>query len=434
MGGAVGSGQLFGSELERRRRAVELVVDAGQRPCDVAEELGRSREWVHKWLRRFREEGAAGLMDRPRAPKRPPNGIGEATVAEVLRIRKELEDDVVASVGAMSILATMEREGWEPIPSVASIERILHQAGKTRPYRRHQRSGARLPLPEEIKPGAWQQIDWVQDRWLQGGIRFNSIQAVDVASWAMESDQYLTRHIGNAGEFTLDKAWPMLSIPLTMGVDNAFVHTTHPNNPFTLFARLCLFFGVEVLVAPPGGLGWTNHVESINNTWQQRTIRASHFNSLEELKTGSAKACHWLNHYRPVHDPAVYGSRYPIEVIARHADQLRWPPQMSLQDHKDRKGNVHIPLAAGRITYIRHANEQRTIEIAKSAWTLPPAVPIGGLVIATIATDEHTLSLRHQGELVAAFAYPITHPIVEPYYPPANHGLLDHPETTIAGS
>lgn len=417
------------SERKRRRRAVKMVTDWGQRPSDVAEELGRSRQWVHKWLRRFGEEGEAGLEDRSRAPRRPPKGIEEATVAEVLRIRGELESDPVASVGAVSIQAAMEREGWEPIPSVASIQRILHQAGKTRHYRRHQRSGVKLPLPEVTKPGVWQQTDWVQDRWLEGGIRFNSIQAVDVASWAMESHQYLTRHIANAGEFIVEKAWPVLSIPQTMGVDNAFVGTTHPNNPFTLFARLCLFFGTEVLVAPPGGLGWTNHVESANNIWQQRTIGARHFRSLEELNAGSAEACHWLNHYRPIHDPAVYGTRYPIEVIARHADQLRWPPQFRLQDHKDRQGNIHIPLAAGRITYIRHASDQRTIKVANVAWTLPQIVPIGGLVIATIATDEHTLTLRHHGEEVAVFPYPITHPIVEPYYPPADHGLLDNSST-----
>jgi len=424
----VESGRSFESELDRRLEAVRLVVSGFER-TEVARRLGRSREWVHKWVRRYFVEGDAGLVDRSRAPHRRGETISDDTTAEVLRIRAELEGNPVASIGAESIQATMERGGWEPIPSVASIERILHRGGVTRPYRRRQRSGIKLPLPIVTRPGIWQQIDWVQDRWLQGGIRFNSIQAGCVGSDALASEQYPTRTVRNASEFTLEKAWPILSIPYSMGVDNAFVKTTHPNNPFTLFVRLCLYFGVEVLVAPPGGLGWTNHIEAVNNLWQARTIRARHFANFEELRAGSSEACHWLNHYRPVHDPAIYGTRYPIEVIANHADQLRWPPAVTLNDHRDRNNRIHLPLAAGRVTYIRHASEHRTIKLANVAWTLPDTVPTGALIIATITTDTHRLTLRHQSEIIATHRYPITHPTIDPHYPPSDHGLLDQTST-----
>jgi hypothetical protein len=161
----------------------------------------------------------------------------------VLGVRAELEADPVASIGAESILATMERRGFEPLPSVASIERTLSQAGVTRPYQRHQRSGNKLPIPKVTSPGIWQQADWIQDRWLEGGIRFNSIQAGCVGSGAIASAQYLTRTIRDASAFMLENAWPTLSIPQAISVDNAFVSTTHPHNPFTIFVRLCLFFG-----------------------------------------------------------------------------------------------------------------------------------------------------------------------------------------------
>lgn len=413
------------SEVERRRRAVELVVDEGMSLSSASDALGRSRQWVHKWVSRFREEGESGLEDRSRAPKNPPAGVDETTLAVVLRIRAELEANPVASIGAESIQATMERQGWEPIPSVPSIERILRRAGVTRPYRQRHRSGIRLPIPVVTRPGIWQQVDWIQDRWLEGGIRFNSIQAGCVGSDGIASEQYVTRTVANASEFLLGNAWPTLSIPYAIGVDNAFVKTTHPNNPYTVFVRLCLYFGVEVVVAPPGGLGWTNHVEAVNNLWQARTIRARRFSSLEELRAGSAEACHWLNHYRPVHDPATHGTRYPIDLIAAHHNQLRWPPTITLDDHRTHKGQIHIPLAAGRITYIRHATDQRTIEIANVAWTLPYIVPVGGLVIATITTQDAALTLRHRNEVIATHPYPITHPIVTPYHPPNHHGLLD---------
>lgn len=417
----------FSSEFARRREAVRLV-GSGTKKSEVARRLGRSREWVHKWVNRFAAEGEAGLWDRSRAP-RSSSRIDDVVVAEVLKVRSELEADPVASIGADSIQATLERRGFVPAPSVASIERILNQAGVTRPYRRHRRSGIKLPIPQVSSPGIWQQVDWIQDRWLEGGIRFNSIQAGCVGSGAIASAQYLTRTVRDASEFLLENAWPTLSIPQAISVDNAFVGTTHRHNPFTTFVRLCLFFGAEVIVSPPGGLGWTNHIEAVNNLWQARTIRARHFFSLEQLRAGSVEACHWLNHYRPLHDPTVHGTRYPINVIANHAHQLRWPPTISLQDHQDRKGNLRLPLATGRITYIRHVNEQHTIRIANAVWTLPQTIPQGALTIATITTHNQTLTIRHQGETIATHPYPITHPTIDPHYPPSNHGLLDQVST-----
>lgn len=159
----------------------------------------------------------------------------------------------------------MEREGFASIPSVATIERILHTAGVTRPVNKRRRTGVPLPLPIVTTPGVWQQADWVQDRYLEGGIKFHSLQISDVGSHGVTAGQYLNRRLLAAVTFLIQRAWPTLSIPCVMGIDNAFSSTTHPNNPFTIWVLVCLSFGVEVIIAPPGGLGWNNHVEAVNN-------------------------------------------------------------------------------------------------------------------------------------------------------------------------
>ncbi|NNF56430.1 MAG: hypothetical protein HKN03_18545, partial [Acidimicrobiales bacterium] len=86
-----------------------------------------------------------------------------------------------------------------------------------------------------------------------------------------------------------------MSIPQAMSVDNAFARTTHPNNPWTLWTRACLFFGVEVVVSPPGELGWTNHVESDNHLWQSRTISRHFCPDLTAVRDISQQACDWFN-------------------------------------------------------------------------------------------------------------------------------------------
>lgn len=327
----------------------------------------------------------------------------------------------------MSILAQMERDGFNAIPSVATIERILADAEVTRHKRKRDRSKeVKLPLPRATAPGVWQQTDWIQDRYLTGGICFQSIQTSDVGSHGLESGQYLNRTMITAVTFLLERAWPKLSIPLAMGIDNAFVKTTHPNNPFTNWAKMCLYFGVEVIVGPPGSHGWTNHIEAVNNEWQNRTIRAEHYTSLKELRQGSNRAVEWLNTCRPILDPATHSTRYPAEYITNHANNLRWPPTITITDHLDTNGDLTLPVAAGRITFLRHITEGHTTKIALTHWPVPDTIPIGALVTATIDTAAHRLDIRHQSEPVAQYNYPIRHRIVDPYYQPAETSLLHH--------
>ncbi|WP_217914252.1 helix-turn-helix domain-containing protein [Miltoncostaea marina] len=70
-----------------RLLAVERVA-AGHKPADVASQLGCSRATVYKWLRRHREEGLAGLVDRPSRPHRCPHRTPAAIEARILARRR----------------------------------------------------------------------------------------------------------------------------------------------------------------------------------------------------------------------------------------------------------------------------------------------------------------------------------------------------------
>ena len=63
-------------------------VGAGRPVAHVAKEMGVSRATAHKWLRRFREEGVAGLQDRSSRPWSSPRRLPEAVEREVLACRQ----------------------------------------------------------------------------------------------------------------------------------------------------------------------------------------------------------------------------------------------------------------------------------------------------------------------------------------------------------
>jgi transposase InsO family protein len=65
------------------------VLDQGWPTAHVAEQLGISRATAYKWVRRYRTEGEAGLLDRSSRPHRSPRRLSSLREAEILAARAE---------------------------------------------------------------------------------------------------------------------------------------------------------------------------------------------------------------------------------------------------------------------------------------------------------------------------------------------------------
>ncbi|MFE0649182.1 IS481 family transposase [Streptomyces sp. NPDC059534] len=70
-----------------RRLLVERVC-SGRPVAHVAAEMGISRATAHKWIRRWRAEGDAGLHDRPSRPRTTPHRTPAAVEARVCELRR----------------------------------------------------------------------------------------------------------------------------------------------------------------------------------------------------------------------------------------------------------------------------------------------------------------------------------------------------------
>lgn len=86
--------------------------------------FGISRDKGYKWLKRYQQEGAAGLCDRSRKPLRSP-----------LRTHAGLESTVIAmrcehpAWGGRKIRAALLRQGHETVPAASTISGILRRHG-----------------------------------------------------------------------------------------------------------------------------------------------------------------------------------------------------------------------------------------------------------------------------------------------------------------
>jgi transposase InsO family protein len=67
---------------------VSRILQEGWSVAAAAESMGISRATAHKWLRRFAEEGSAGLEDRSSAPRRCPHALPTGEIRRIVRARR----------------------------------------------------------------------------------------------------------------------------------------------------------------------------------------------------------------------------------------------------------------------------------------------------------------------------------------------------------
>lgn len=86
-----------------RRVLVERVEELGWPVARAAEAMHVSRATAYKWLKRFREEGEAGLEDRSSRPHRCPHRLDRRAEREILRARRRTRR------GPHHLAATLDR-------------------------------------------------------------------------------------------------------------------------------------------------------------------------------------------------------------------------------------------------------------------------------------------------------------------------------------
>lgn len=118
-------------------------------------EHGVSRQTFYKYRARFLAEGTAGFTRRSTAPRHHPSAVPPEVVESVLRARKELADAGWDN-GPISIRWRLrDTRVVEPVPSRATIYRILRQHGRISPQpQKKPRSRRRFEFADPN--GCWQ--------------------------------------------------------------------------------------------------------------------------------------------------------------------------------------------------------------------------------------------------------------------------------------
>jgi transposase-like protein len=114
--------------VEQRYDAVKEVLDGGGTVTEVAERYSVTRQSLHNWLRRYRERGMAGLVDRSKRPRTCPHRTPARSEIRVIELRREHP-----RWGPRRLAYELARKHLDPVPSRSSIYRILARSGLVQP-------------------------------------------------------------------------------------------------------------------------------------------------------------------------------------------------------------------------------------------------------------------------------------------------------------
>lgn len=284
------------SDVQQKKRAIDLV-HAGVPVTEVARCFGKSRQCLHKWLRRYEEEGEAGLEERSRAPHHPANAVCVQMKRRILRRKRYYPND-----GARVIQDwLLGEELSEPVPAVSTVHRILDEAGKVERRRRPRTPVLTPKKPKWPKPTAPNDL-WAVDfkgEFTVGGRWCYPLTLTDTYSC------YALRIDGQRGQDTdttqrhLWRAFRKYGLPKAIRCDNGdpFIHVAAPRG-LSRLSSVWIRLGIEIQRIDPGKPGQNGRHERFHRELKRHTARPAADTFAAQQKR-FARFRHRFNHERP---------------------------------------------------------------------------------------------------------------------------------------
>ena len=373
------------ADYEDRKSLVHLL-NSGKKPREAAQELGRSPAWAYKWEGRYEQEGWAGLRGRSRAPKHIVRSTPDKIRQEILRIRSDLEaeaenKDNLGYIGADAIYGRLCSAGITPLPAVSTIERILRQAGRTKP--KLPRSEKEVLYPH-LKPSAVHQLTQVDivPHYLTGGQSIACFNSIDVVSRYPAGKQFANKRSVDAVEFIMH-TWREMGLSEYLQMDNESCFSGGYKHPGVIgkVVRLALYVGVQPVFSPFYHPESNAFVERFHQDYSDFVWKKDH---LEDLAAVHQRSALFFPNYRNSHHHSALAGQSPLEI--HHAVPARKLPfGFSIPNP--------LPITVGQVHFLRAVDEKRSVLILNKLWSAGLGVPDQG-VWATLSLKLSGATLR----------------------------------------
>lgn len=206
-----------------------------------------SRGVFYKYVARFRAEGTDGFTRRSSAPHHRPSALPASVAEVVLRARKELADEG-RDAGPISIGWRLEDQQFTPLPSRASIYRVLRDRGQIIPEPA-KRPKSRRRFTYADPNGCWQ-IDGLE-YYLAGGEKVCIIQILDDHSRLDVCSYAATSESTAATLAALEQAFAGYGLPVRVLSDNGLAFSGKHRDHMAATERALAERGIQAIASTP---------------------------------------------------------------------------------------------------------------------------------------------------------------------------------------
>jgi putative transposase len=371
-------------ETERYRIiAVKRFIN-GESSESICTSLGRSRSWLYKWIKRYREHDDTWSRSQSRCPHSSEFRTAPEIVEVVKMVRLNLYNQDLFC-GAQAIRWELEDIGIKPLPSLRTINRILSRNELThRRTGKYASKGTVYPTLPSLLPNQTHQADLVGPCYLKGPVRFYSLNVIDTATVRCGLHPALYKS-GQAIFDGLWAIWKRMGIPDHIQVDNAmsfFGSPTHPRGMGPLI-RLCLHNEVEPWFIPMAEPWRNGIIESFNDRYQQMFLAKQIMLSASELEAGSLA---FEQRHNSKYRYSKIGGKTPLKALAASTIKLRFPGDVEPPRHRLTKPTT------GRYHLVRLIRSDLKINIFGELFQVPPEL-MYEYIVATINVKDQKLQL-----------------------------------------
>src|SRR6201996_8931728 len=265
-----------------KARVVVLEVTSGHLTVTAAARAyGLSRQHIYRLLKRYQLGGLDAVDPRSRRPASNPRAVSDDVIAAVVLLREKLTTEGL-DAGPLTLQTHLAHQGL-PVPSTATIRRILHHHGLITPQPRKRPKSSYIRFAAEQPNECWQSdfthwtladnteveiLNWLDDhsRYLLAATAYRRVTGPDVVA-----------------SFTATAA--TYGLPASTLTDNGAVYTsrfTHGHNDFEL---LLASLGITQKNGHPNHPQTQGKIERFHQTLKRWLIARPRPANIAELQT-----------------------------------------------------------------------------------------------------------------------------------------------------
>lgn len=297
------------TRMKLRSEFVQLAQVEGVNFSELCRRFGISRKTGYKWLQRYRQEGAEGLVDRSRRPHHSPKRSPAETEQRVLKVRQEHP-----AWGGRKIKAHLEQVEGVRAPSASTITAILHRqeqiaAEESLKHRAFQRF-------EMARPNELWQMDFKGYFRLEAGEKCHPLTVLDDYSRFLIGLRACSDQSHLTVKTQLSELFRQYGLPERMLMDNGSPWGDDAETRHTVLTVWLMRLGIQVCHSRPYHPQTLGKDERLHRTLQVELLRHLKPDTLSECQ---AQFDRWRE---------VYNAQRPHEALDLQPPASRYQPSL----------------------------------------------------------------------------------------------------------